>query len=133
MANSPRPPSDLRTSGAEFWRKVHKSYLLDDRDTPVLHETCRVLDEIDALTAVVAAQGVMSVGSMGQPVEHPALAGLRAHRATLDKLLVRLALPDEAGLTPASSSSQRAQKAAQARWSGHRNREEFWHHRPGAS
>jgi hypothetical protein len=118
----PRVPPGLGKSGSEFWRSTQKAYHPDARDWPILLETCRVLDEIDALTAVVAAQGVMSTGSQGQVVEHPALSGLRAHRLTLDRLLVRLALPDEEDEddVPDSLMRIRAKKAAAARWKGHR-------------
>lgn len=119
MANKPRPPRDLRDSGAEFWRATYAAYELDARDVPVLHEVCRVLDEIDCLAAAVAATGVLSTGSAGQVVEHPALAGLRAHRTVLDRLLVRLGLPSSEGVAPSSAQQLRAQKAAAARWRGH--------------
>lgn len=116
--NKSRPP-DLGKQGTAFWRGVHAAYELDARDAPVLHEVCRVLDEIDALTVAVAAGGVLSTGAAGQVVEHPALAGLRAHRLVLDKLLVRLGLPSAEGEVPVSAATLRARKAAASRWRGH--------------
>lgn len=114
-----RVPDGLGDAGAAFFRQVHRVYELDERDAPVLLEVCRTLDEIDSLSVVVAAEGVMSTGSAGQPVEHPAMAGLRAHRATLDRLLVRLGLPDAEGQKPLSARQIRAKTAASKRWQGH--------------
>lgn len=115
-----RVPDGLGQAGSAFFRAVHKAYQPDARDHPVLLEVCRTLDEIEALAEVIAAEGVVSVGSKGQPVEHPAMAGLRAHRVVLDRLLVRLALPDEEGNVPASVASIRAKRAAQSRWRDHK-------------
>ncbi len=116
MTGTKAPPAGLRRSGRAFWRSVLAAYELDARDEPVLLEVCRTLDEVDLLREVVDRDGVTSTGSAGQVVEHPALTGLRAHRATLDRLLLRLALPDERGLAPRSAASLAAQKAAQSRW-----------------
>ena len=113
-------PDGLGEAGSAFFRQVHDAYELDVRDAPVLLEVCRTLDEIDSLTAVVAAEGVMSVGSKDQPVEHPAMAGLRAHRLTLDRLLVRLGLPSAEDEKPLTQTQIRAKTAAASRWRGHR-------------
>jgi hypothetical protein len=40
----------------------------------------------------------------------------------LSKLLAALALPEEQDVTPLTVTQQRAQKAAQARWAGYRER-----------
>ena len=118
----PTPPADLTRSGAgrRFWTDTHRAYEIDARDRPVLRELCRSLDEIEQLRAVIAADGVMSVGASGQPVEHPAMGGLRAHRQTVDRLLYRLALPDEEGRRPPSARQRSAKTAANARWTVHR-------------
>lgn len=59
---------------------------------------------------------------MGQPAPHPLLGELRAHRSQLAALLKQLNLPDEltdadAEVLPLSPTSERARKAANARWS----------------
>lgn len=120
MITVSNPPAGLAEPGQAFWTEVHRAYELDARDAPVLLETCRVLDEIESLRAAIATDGVITKGSMGQPVEHPAMAGLRAHRLTLDRLLVRLALPSIEGDTPLTVTQIRAQKAAGSRWREHR-------------
>ncbi|ODU05503.1 MAG: hypothetical protein ABS81_07375 [Pseudonocardia sp. SCN 72-86] len=76
----------------------------------------RTLDELDLLAAAVQRDGATTSGSTGQVVEHPALAGMRAHRQVFDKLLVRLALPDRDGELPATAYQQRARAGNTARW-----------------
>jgi len=51
---------------------------------------------------------------MGQQREHPPLSEARQQRGQLARFLAQLKLPDEDGL---SSTSTKARKAAQARWS----------------
>lgn len=116
----PPPPAGLRTSGRDFWTSTQDAYELDARDRPVLVELCRVLDEIDDLKAAVDHDGVMSTGASGQPVEHPALGGLRSHRTILDRLIVRLGLPDSEGKRPMSTSQLHSRVATDARWAEHR-------------
>jgi hypothetical protein len=114
---SPRPPFRLATRGARFWRQTHASFELSAGETHLLAEICRVLDEIDAMASIVAESGFMSVGSAGQPVEHPAVGGLRSHRVLLANLLKRLALPTEDEAPHAQTGTQRkAARAAHSRW-----------------
>lgn len=114
-------PAGLGDAGSQFFRWAHSAYDLDARDAPVLLELCRTLDEIELLTEAVARDGVVTVGSKGQPVEHPAMAGLRAHRVVLDRLFVRLGLPStEDEEAPLTQTQIRAKAAAAARWRDHR-------------
>ena len=116
----PEPPTDLRESGAEFWRETQAAYVLDARDRPALLEACRSMDEIDLLRATIARDGVLGTGASGQQVEHPAMQGLRSHRVVLDKMLTRLALPDAHGKAPMTVAQRHAKTAADARWTDHR-------------
>lgn len=114
-------PAGLGDAGSRFFRWVHSAYETDVRDSPVLLELCRTIDEIELLAEAVARDGVVTTGSKGQPVEHPAMAGLRAHRVVLDRLFVRLGLPGaEDEETPLTQAQIRAKRAAAARWQGHR-------------
>lgn len=114
-------PAGLGDAGSQFFRWAHSAYALDARDSPVLLELCRTLDEIELLTEAVARDGVVTSGSKGQVVEHPAMAGLRAHRVVLDRLFVRLGLPGaEDEEKPRTAAQIRARAAASARWAGHR-------------
>jgi hypothetical protein len=114
-------PNELTrgSRGAEYWRATVAAFVLDPKDEPVLLEVCRTLDELDQMKAALDADGPMTVGSTGQMVVHPAMASMRAHRLVLDKLLVLLALPDDAGATPPTILQRRAKHAAAVRWKGH--------------
>lgn len=59
-----------------------------------LLELCRCVDELDRLEKTMASEPVVVRGSRGQPVPHPVLADLRAHRLVLAKLARALNLPE---------------------------------------
>ncbi len=122
-----RAPRDLKRRGAAFWRTVVGGFELTESETQLLHEACRTLDEIDALRDVIAAEGSTVKGSTGQPRAHPAYNELRSHRAMLSRLLVQLALPDDAGGVMPTPASSRAAKAAHARWSRTQRPQEHKH------
>jgi len=63
--NPPPPPAGLQARGHRFWRTVHETWLVDAGETELLVEVCRQLDVCEALAAVVAREGVLSVGSTG--------------------------------------------------------------------
>jgi hypothetical protein len=109
-------PEDLGPRGRAFWRATLDRWELTGPETELLTEVCRTLDEIDGLREVLPA-GLMSTGSTGQPVVHPALAQIRASRALVGRLLAQLQLPDETGASLPSPAQIRASKAVQARWS----------------
>lgn len=114
--NPPPPPAGLQARGHRFWRTVHETWLVDAGETELLVEVCRQLDVCEALAAVVAREGVLSVGSTGAVRAHPAVAELRAARLALARLVAQLDLPDVTGSTMPSAASTRARKAARARW-----------------
>jgi len=74
------------------------------------------LDEIDALTAAIARDGVTVPGSAGQTRTHPAINEVRQHRLALGRLLAQLALPDLDGASIPKPTSLRASHAARTRW-----------------
>lgn len=119
---SHKPPAGLGARGSAFWADVTGVWELDRHELELLAEACRCLDQLDALQAALDSDGVMTVGSTGQPRVHPALAQLNATRATLGRLLVHLSLPDTGDETTPSMASERARKAAQSRWSTHARR-----------
>ena len=113
----PTPPPDLARRGAAFWRSTCAVFELNDSESRLLHECCRIIDELDQLRAAIVADGVTVKGSQGQPVAHPALAAASSHRALLGRLLAQLNLPyedDESVLL--SPSRVRSTRAAQVRW-----------------
>jgi hypothetical protein len=61
----------------------------------ILHEMCAVLDEIDALKAVLRQSSPVVAGSTGQPRPNPLYAELRRHRELADRLARTLAVPSD--------------------------------------
>lgn len=116
MSKVPRPPKRLDTAGRALWRDVVKVYELTDLELRLLTEVCATADVIDQLDAVVAEEGVVTVGSRDQRVTHPAVTELRMQRVTFGRLLGQLALPDPDGGVVRTAQQLRAQRAGQARW-----------------
>lgn len=108
-------PSVLGSSGRALWRSVVDTFELDQHELVALASACRQADVVAELEAVVAADGLMVVGSTGQSRLHPALVEARQGRIAVATLLGRIDLQDSDGrsqMTP----SQRGRKAANARW-----------------
>ncbi len=64
-AKRPPAPKDLAVTGRASWRVTVGVFDLNQSEARLLHECCRVLDELDDLRAVVVADGVTSIGSQG--------------------------------------------------------------------
>ena len=90
----PEPPAGLQESGQSLWRAVMIDFELAEHETTVLREACRTADSLDALEALLTAEGLMSTSSQG-PRVHPALVELRQQRITFARLLTALRLPDD--------------------------------------
>lgn len=86
-----RPPG-LRKSGRALWRAVLASYELDEHETVILKEACRTCDSLDALQALLEAEGITAESSQGMRI-HPALLELRQHRIAFARLLTALRIP----------------------------------------
>lgn len=110
---TPRPPAGLGRRGRAYWRQVMADYDLSLSEVEVLREICRTLDTLDQLAEVLAKDGAMVRGSMGQPVVHPALNETRGHRQVLHKLLAALQLPDAEGDTLPNAAELRSRSAAE--------------------
>lgn len=115
------PPSGLAKRGRALWRALHASIEYEDHEELLVLETCRTVDMIDELAAVIAGEGVTSTGSTGQKVVHPAVPELRQQQAALTRLVTALNLSDvldgqsgDVGLSRLISSQ--ASAAANARW-----------------
>ncbi|BBG04182.1 MULTISPECIES: hypothetical protein [Pseudonocardia] len=118
----PRTPSDLGAGGKKFFRDVVGTYDLDAHEVRVLTEAARTVDELDRVRkALEEAPSLVAKGSMGQAVEHPLLGSLRNHRATLQKLLATLALPDSEGGAPQSAAQRLSQRGHDGRWASQRD------------
>ena len=108
--------SSLKARGRAFWDAAQAEYEFDIHEAEVLLEACRGLDMVDTLAAAVAADGVMVVGSQGQPVLNAAVGELRQQQAAVARLLSQLNLDSaEVGQILTAKQAQ-ARAAAQARW-----------------
>ena len=112
------PPKGLQVRGRKLWKELHVKYEFDAQEADLLLETCRTLDVIDSLAAVVATAGVMVAGSQGQLVLNPAIAELRQTQASFARLVTSLNLDSaEVGGGILTATTVRAKTAANARWS----------------
>lgn len=114
-----RAPGGMGDAGRKLWRAVTAGLVLRADELATLEAACRTADAIAALEFVIAAEPTMIAGSMKQAVVHPAITEVRLQRELLARLLSRLDLPEEGedgNVWDGLSSSQRARKAARARW-----------------
>jgi hypothetical protein len=96
-------PADLRFSAKEL---------------EVLRRACSLADREQQLKAAVKRDGLMTVGSTGQPALHPAMVELRQVEAALVRTLGMISTSDTAG-KPVTPTVERASAAATARWAAH--------------
>lgn len=85
-----------------------------EKESALLDLASAQADQCQRLQHVLDDAGVMSTGSQGQPVLHPAVAELRQGQAALAALLRQVRLPDEVDL--------RQQRNAKARWAEERRK-----------
>jgi hypothetical protein len=103
---APDPPADLGDSGRALWDELLSSFEFDAQDVALVLEACRVKDRLEALDAVVRADGVTVESPQGVKA-HPALVEARQQEITLTRIIASLRLPDEDG--------SRAQRRGSAR------------------
>lgn len=111
----PEPPEGLGERGSSFWRELFADIDWDMKETVLLAEACRTLDQIDALAAAIDTDGLTVSGSMGQTVIHPAVAELRQHQAAFARLISAVNFPDDEANAD-RFNHKRAKAAAAARW-----------------
>lgn len=115
----------LCEAGRDLWERLVGTYEFDARELLVVAAAARQADDLARLEAVIASDGVVTVGSAGQPRMAQVVAEARLARLALAKLLGDLVLPVEESDEPTeSAASRRARKAADARWMRERQREE---------
>ena len=88
--HAPRPPRDLRRSGARLWRDVVEALSLDSHELALLHEAARACDRCDELAAVLRSQGVIVAGK-----PNPLLREVREAQITFARLVAALRLPED--------------------------------------
>lgn len=85
----PGEPS-FGSAGSALYASVVEEFELAEHERRQLVEACRCADDLEALAAVVAADGHMKDGRV-----HPALVESRQLRLALARLLASLRVPDE--------------------------------------
>ncbi len=92
-----RAPKDLQAPGKALWRRVTRTFDLDDdpHKQEILAQACRVADVIAELDEHAAQAPLTVKGSMGQAVIQPTLQEARMQRGLLAQLLARLNFSEE--------------------------------------
>jgi hypothetical protein len=85
-----RAPAGLKTAGHRLWREIHRHLDLDQHESELLLQACRVADRLDALDAILTAEGLMRDGK-----PHPALVESRQQQLTFARLIATLRLPED--------------------------------------
>lgn len=117
MARDPSKADGLAPRGLAFWDALQADTEFDAHDEEILLEACRTLDTIDQLSEAIASDGVMVVGSQGQPVLNGAIAERRQQQQSLGRLIAMLNLDAEyTGAILQREATKNAKKAANARW-----------------
>ena len=111
----PQAPKGLGAAGRRLWRQVVADFELGAGERELLEQACRVLDIIRRLDEAALERPFVK-GSMGQETLNPAHAEARLQRKTVAALLDQLGLPSDGGEWDNLTATQRARKAARARW-----------------
>lgn len=90
---TPKPPTELRTSGRKLWKAVQSEYELEEHERALLLEMCRTVDSLDRLAAVVAIEGELVTTRLGEQKAHPALVESRQLKIAFARLSAALRLP----------------------------------------
>jgi hypothetical protein len=115
----PRPPAGLGRAGRKLFSGLVAKFVFAPRELAIVELAARTADDIADLEAALARDGMVVVGSKGQPRLNGVAVELRMARLALAKLLGDLRLPDEdegAGSKPMSMAQLRGQRAANTRW-----------------
>lgn len=118
MPDIPKPPPDLKAAGKRLWASITTTYELRPDESALLAAACRTVDELLHLEAALRDAPPLVAGSKGQQVAHPLLSEVRAHRATLAKLVAQLGIQDSDAATVGKAKSDMGRKLARLRWTG---------------
>jgi P27 family predicted phage terminase small subunit len=115
----PAAPKALGAAGKRLWKSIaadiEPGWRLDARELHLLERACRIEDEVRDLERVVDKDGLVTTGSRGQAVVHPALTEARQLRVVQQRLLGGVELCDPRHGS-ATTNGARARVAANARW-----------------
>lgn len=112
----PVSPKGLGSKAKAIWSETVDQYDLRVDELRVLEDACREADLVDRLETALDGADLIVKGSQGQPVANPLVQEIRQHRATLQRLLASLKLPDEPSGAEVGQRSSSARAAANARW-----------------
>ena len=87
-SKAPAVPKGLGRSGKAAWRRywaLGAAWLSPSTDLEIITRLCQGYDERQKLRDILAAEGLVATGSMGQTVAHPAVAMLRQIEAQLTR------------------------------------------------
>lgn len=110
MVKKQTTPRGLNARGRKFWREQTSAYEFSIAEQFLLAEACRCLDRLDGLEGEIAADGVMSTGSMGQAVANPALQEARQQQVTFLRLVGSLGLDEKAAVAESETKAQPKQE-----------------------
>jgi hypothetical protein len=117
-------PTGLSAASRRLWRRVTEEFELAPGELLIFESLCRTRDELAELQTVAAevaeAGELFQETNTGQVKPHPVLEEIRRHRVLLERQAASLNLPHLPGTKPVykppSAASNRARKAAMARW-----------------
>ncbi|MBI4898738.1 MAG: hypothetical protein HY827_10290 [Actinobacteria bacterium] len=113
-----KPPDGLGNAGKKLWSAMHADlpdgWEFSKRELVQLEMAAHQADDLARLETEIR-KGTTRKGSMGQTALNGAIQEARQARAAVDRLIGRLAIPDESG-TPRTTASEIGRKAARARW-----------------
>lgn len=91
MLEPPPAPADLPPAGKALWEdvvvKLYEAGVADTTDWPALKVLCIQWQRAEDAAAVIAEEGLFTLGSQGQITEHPALAIERHAHALLARFM----------------------------------------------
>ena len=90
-------PKGLKTAGRRLWKAIVDELELDEHESALLLELCRITDRLDRLNTIIDRDGEIIDGLHG-PKVNPALSEARQQAITAARLTAALRLPtgDEA-------------------------------------
>lgn len=112
-------PGELQAAGRRLWGEITGALEPDELEVDTLRRACVLADRAAALDRLVKREGLMIDSSQGRKL-HPAVAEARSTHSAVRQLLRTIKIVDDGQRdrvsTPASMTTLRARKAAQARW-----------------
>jgi hypothetical protein len=123
----------LGIAGAALWRRLTTAPAPNQvvefmpSELTILELACKTADDIAALEATLAGEGVIVSGSKGQLRINGAVPELRLQRAALAKLVQALEVDEDEAKPHQSQASRKASAAAQARWRNHERKQRSKH------